>query len=209
MKVLLYPSYFPAISSMVVMSQASEVVFEVEDNYQKQSFRNRTNIAHSNGKLQLNIPIKHSKGQRHQKTKDVTPENETPWLQHHWKSFQSAYRTSPYFEYYEDDIAPLFHKKVTNLLAFNLQIIDTLTQLIGINTPTTKSKEYHKNPDIVDARNLIIAKGATNFNFDTYHQVFESAHGHIPNLSVVDLLFNEGPNTLNYLENQTLPIKLL
>ena len=85
---------------MVAMAKADKITLETQDNYQKQTYRNRAYIAHSNGKLLLNIPIRHSKNIRHQQTKDVAPENNFSWLAEHWKSIRVAYRTSPYFEFY-------------------------------------------------------------------------------------------------------------
>lgn len=192
----------PSIASMAAMAKADYIVFEIKDNYQKQTYRNRAYIAHSNGKLLLGIPVKHSKDTRHQKTKNIKTENEFPWLAEHWKSIQTAYRTSPYFEYYEDDLEPLFTSKVDNLLDFNLKILDTFFELIGISATVTKTNEYHKNPDQFDARFLADCKKEKDYNFSTYHQVFEEENGFFGNLSVLDLLCNEGPNSLNYLESQ-------
>jgi hypothetical protein len=203
-EILIYPSYFPSIASMAAMSQASNIVFEVEDNYQKQTYRNRSYIAHSNGKLLLTIPITHQKEKESQKTKEVVPENDFPWLAQHWKSVQSAYRTSPYFEFYEDDLSPLFSKPVTNLQAFNLLIIKALFELIGMEVPTERSSEYLTVPKQKDLRHLVVCKREKKFRFETYHQVFEETEGYIENLSVLDLLFNEGPNSLSYLERQKL-----
>lgn len=203
-EILIYPSYFPSIASMAAMSQASNIIFEVEDNYQKQTYRNRSCIAHSNGKLLLTIPITHRKEKKSQKTKEVVPENDVSWLAQHWKSVQSAYRTSPYFEFYEDDLAPLFSKPATNLQAFNLLIIEVLFELIGMEVPTARSSEYLRVPKQRDLRHLVICKQEKKFGFETYHQVFEETEGYIENLSVLDLLFNEGPNSLSYLERQKL-----
>ena len=124
--ILIYPSYFPPIATMVAIAKADKVTLEIQDNYQKQTYRNRAYIAHSNGKLLLNIPIRHSKNIQHQKTKDVAPENNFPWLTEHWKSIQIAYRTSPYFEFYEDDLAPLFKSPVLKLQDFNIKILENL-----------------------------------------------------------------------------------
>ena len=189
---------------MVAIAKADKITLEIEDNYQKQTYRNRTYIAHSNGRLLLNIPIKHSKNALRQKTKEVCPENNFPWLSEHWKSIQVAYRTSPYFEYYEDDLAPLFKKPVLKLQDFNINILNKIIELIGIQTAILRSKVYEKKTQLKDMRHLVNCKKKHGYNFDTYHQVFESNHGHIGNLSIVDLLFNEGPNTLQYLENQIL-----
>lgn len=191
---------------MVAIAKADKITLEIEDNYQKQTYRNRAYIAHSNGRLLLNIPIKHSKNALRQKTKEVCPENNFPWLSEHWKSIQVAYRTSPYFEYYEDDLAPLFKKPVLKLQDFNINILSKIIELIGLQTAILRSKVYEKQTQLKDMRHLANCKKEPRYNFDTYHQVFESNHGHIGNLSVLDLLFNEGPNTLQYLEKQNLTL---
>lgn len=191
---------------MVAIAKADKITLEIEDNYQKQTYRNRTYIAHSNGRLLLNIPIKHSKNTLRQKTKEVCPENNFPWLSEHWKSIQVAYRTSPYFEYYEDDLTPLFKKPVLKLQDFNINILSKIIELIGLQTAIFRSKVYEKQTQLKDMRHLANCKKEPRYNFDTYHQVFESNHGHIGNLSVLDLLFNEGPNTLQYLEKQNLTL---
>ncbi|CAI8338429.1 MAG: Uncharacterised protein [Flavobacteriaceae bacterium] len=189
---------------MVAIAKADKITLEIQDNYQKQTYRNRTYIAHSNGKLLLNIPIEHSKNALRQKTKEVGPDNNFPWLSEHWKSIQVAYRTSPYFEYYEDDLEPLFKKPILNLQDFNIKIVDTIAELIGLEAVFLTSSVFEKQTQLKDMRHLVNCKKEPKYNFDTYHQVFEANHGHIENLSILDLLFNEGPNTLHYLQNQTL-----
>ncbi len=198
--ILLHPSYFPFIEQMAAVAQADKVVFEVEDNYQKQTYRNRTFIAHSNGKLLLNIPIKHNNFQKRQKTKDVVVENDFPWQEQHWKSLQSAYRTSPFFEYYEDELEHIFTEPVEGLMAHNLKIFDLLCELIGIDVEVSKTTSFETKPDIIDLRVLIDAKRKSAFEAEAYTQVHQANHPFLPNLSVLDLLFNEGPNALGYLE---------
>ncbi|GER59006.1 hypothetical protein ULMA_11140 [Patiriisocius marinus] len=192
---------------MVAISQADAVVFEVQDNYQKQTYRNRAYISHSGGKMLLGVPIIHLKDNKRKKTSEICVENEVPWLYNHWKSLQTAYRTSPFFEYYEEDLAPLFKKEVTSLLDFNMEIIEVLLDLIGIDVSISKTTEFHKNPEQLDGRFLADAKKEKDHGFETYHQVFENVIGFIPNLSVLDLLFNEGPNTISYLESQKLDLE--
>lgn len=201
--ILLHPSYFPSIEQMAAVAQAEKVVFEVEDNYQKQTYRNRMFVAHSNGKLLLNIPIKHNKGGKRQKTKDVNVENDFPWQEQHWKSLQSAYRTSPFFEYYEDDLEPLFTEPVGNLMEHNLKTFDLLCELIGIEVEVSKTTSFETAPEMIDLRILINAKRESAFEAEKYTQVHEANHPFLPNLSVLDLLFNEGPNALTYLERQS------
>ena len=207
--ILIYPSYFPPIATMVAIAKADKVTLEIQDNYQKQTYRNRAYIAHSNGKLLLNIPIRHSKNIQHQKTKDVAPENNFPWLTEHWKSIQIAYRTSPYFEFYEDDLAPLFKSPVLKLQDFNIKILGSIAELIGLEAQILSSNVFDKHTQLLDMRHLANCKKEPSYNFDPYHQVFEANHGYIGNLSIIDLLFNEGPNTLNYLQSQTLESSLI
>ncbi|MEZ4858151.1 MAG: WbqC family protein [Flavobacteriaceae bacterium] len=204
MQILLHPTYFPSITQMVTVAQAKGVVFEVEDNYQKQTYRNRTHIAHSNGKLALHIPIKHAKNGERQKTKEVQIENSFPWQSLHWKSLQTAYRTSPFFEYYEDDLEIVFKNPVTNLMDHNLHIFNIICELIGLEIPITKTTEYFKNPEQKDLRYLVNAKKEAHVSLLPYTQVLQGNRGFLNNLSVLDLLFNEGPNTMHYLEKQNL-----
>ncbi|CAM3507682.1 WbqC family protein [Aequorivita lipolytica] len=202
--ILLHPSYFPSIEQMAAVAQAEKVFFEVEDNYQKQTYRTRMFIAHSNGKLLLNIPIKHNKTGKRQKTKEVMVENDFPWQEHHWKSLQSAYRTSPFFEFYEDDLEYLFTEPVENLMEHNLKLFEVLCELIGIDVEISKTTSFETTPEITDLRFLINAKIKSDFQAEAYTQVHEANHPFLPNLSVLDLLFNEGPNALSYLERQSL-----
>ncbi|GHC54054.1 hypothetical protein GCM10008083_17750 [Ulvibacter litoralis] len=187
---------------MVAVAQAEHIVLEIHDNYQKQTYRNRTYTAHNNGELLLNIPIKHLKKGVRQQMQAVQIENDFPWQSHHWKSMKTAYRTSPFFEYYEDELAPLFETPANSLLELNLQIFDLLCDLIGITAERSTSETYDKTPEATDLRFLIDIKKNKGYTLDTYTQVLQAHHGFLPNLSVLDLLFNEGPNTLNYLESQ-------
>src|SRR5690606_12418513 len=205
--ILLHPSYFPSIEQMAAVAQAEKVVFEIQDNYQKQTDRNRTLIAHSNGKLLLNIPIKHNITGKRQKTKDVIVENDFPWQEQHWKSLQSAYRTSPFFEYYEDDLEPLFTKPVEGLLEHNFKIFNLLCELLGIEVEISKTASFETKPEITDLRFLIDAKRQTDLHPEIYTPVHVATHSFLPNLSVLDLLFNEGPNALSYLDRQTFQVE--
>lgn len=135
-------------------------------------------------------------------------ENDFPWQEHHWKSLQSAYRTSPFFEYYEDELEPFFKKTAESLMDHNLIIMKFLCELIGIEIEISKTKSYEFSPAIKDLRFLIDAKRKSDFEPEKYTQVHEANHPFLPNLSVLDLLFNEGPNTLTYLEESSLPFEL-
>jgi hypothetical protein len=191
---------------MAAIVQAEKVVFEIEDNYQKQTYRNRAYIAHANGRLLLNVPVKHSKGGPRQRTKEVITEDSFPWQSQHWKSLQTAYRTSPFFEFYEDELAPLFTRPVSQLLEHNLEIFKVLTDLLGLSLEIGFTESYAPETKITDLRFLVEAKKEKRYSFTPYTQVLESHHGFLSNLSVLDLLFNEGPNALHYLEEQSLGI---
>lgn len=202
MKVLLHPTYFPNIAHATVMARADEVTFEMDDNYQKQTYRNRTYIYGANGKLQLSIPIIHTQKER-QKYRDIKIYNAENWQDIHWKSLETAYRTSPFFEFYEDELQPLFTEKADFLLDFNLKCMEAIFDCLQWDVNSSKTETYQKTVEgKSDFRYLANARKESFYNFDEYTQVFHTKHGYIRNLSILDLLFSQGPNTLNYLENQ-------
>jgi len=201
MNILLYPTYFPSISHYVAIAKATSITFEVEDNFQKQTNRNRMYIYSPNGLQMLNIPIKHSK-KAHQKYKDIRIENDFGWQKNHFKSLEAAYRTSPFFEYFEDDFRPLFEKKHEFLMDLNFEIFNLVNTALGIHFPFEKTTEYfHEIPNKTDFRHLANGKKDVFVN-DPYTQVFKEKHGFLPNLSILDLLFNEGRHALAYLKVQ-------
>ena len=203
MNALLHPTYFPSISHFSAMAKSDLVTFEMEDNYQKQTNRNRTFIYSPNGIQLLNIPIKHS-NESHQKTKDVRLETAFDWQKQHFKSLEAAYRTSPFFEYFEDAILPIFTKKHTFLMDLNLETIAIMNKCLGMKIDYEKTTEYfHEVPDFADFRKLANGKKDTS-TFDSYTQVFGDKHGFLNNLSILDLLFNEGRYALDYLKKQTI-----
>ena len=203
MKTLLHPTYFPSISHFVAMAQCDLVTFEMDDNFQKQTNRNRMYIYSPNGIQMLNIPIKHTKEIR-QKIKDVQLETAFDWQKQHFKSLEAAYRTSPFFEYFEDELLPIFQKKHTFLLDLNLQTMELVSKCLGMNFTPEKTTEYfHELNDKTDYRNLINGKKDTT-KLESYTQVFGDKHGFINNLSILDLLFNEGRYAKDYLKNQKL-----
>ncbi|MES2543793.1 MAG: WbqC family protein [Bacteroidota bacterium] len=203
MNVLIHPTYFPSISHFASMAQAETITFEMEDNFQKQTNRNRTYIYSPNGIQLLNIPVKHSK-EKHQKTKEIKLEPAFDWQKQHFKSLEAAYRTSPFFEYFEDALLPVFTKKHTYLVDLNFETIEIVSKCLAMKLSYEKTSEYfHEAPNYTDLRNLANGKKDIS-SFDPYTQVFGEKHGFINNLSVLDLLFNEGRFALDYLKNQPL-----
>ncbi|WP_297692467.1 WbqC family protein [uncultured Eudoraea sp.] len=205
MDVLLHPTYLPNIATFATLFQ-NTIIWEVCDNYQKQTYRNRAFICTDQGKFMLNIPIKHVGGKEgRQKYKEVRLDNDYRWQRQHWRTLQTAYRTSPFFEYYEDDLAPIFVNKYQYLLDFNLKTIDIIGNCLQFKVNKRYTDHYELNPQgVFDARFLVNAKKTIDINQKSYTQVFNTRHGFIENCSVLDLLFNEGPASLDYLMNQNL-----
>ncbi len=206
MNILIHPTYFPSISHYVAMANAETITFEAEDNFQKQTNRNRMYIYSPNGIQLLNIPVKHTKGTAHQKFKYTRLETAFDWQKQHFKSLEAAYRTSPFFEYFEDDIRPVFEKKHTFMIDLNFEIMDILAGCLDMPLEYSKTNEYfhEAGDDVKDFRYLANGKKDTAV-FSPYTQVFEEKHGFINNLSILDLLFNEGRYALTYLKEQVLP----
>ncbi|RZJ67065.1 MAG: hypothetical protein EOO50_07325 [Flavobacterium sp.] len=201
MDILLYPTYFPSISQFASIAQADSVTFETGDNFQKQTNRNRMYIYSPNGKQLLNIPVKHS-SDAHQKTKDIRIEKAFPWQKLHFKSLEAAYRSSPFFEYYEDEIAPIYFKKHQFLMDLNMEALQIVYKCLGLPFDYKKTEEYfHEVPQYKDLRYLANGKKDT-YEFEEYTQVFGDKYGYLNNLSILDLLFNEGRFALDYLKRQ-------
>jgi len=205
MNILIYPTYFPSISHFTALAQADAVTFEVGDNFQKQTNRNRMYIYSPNGVQMLNIPVKHSL-KAHQKTKDVRIEPNFDWQNLHFKSLEAAYRSSPFFEYFEDVIAPVFVKKHKFLLDLNFETMEIVAKCLRMDLKFDITGEYfHDVSDAVDFRSLANGKKDAS-KFEEYTQVFGDRYGFLNNLSILDLLFNEGRHAMDYLKRQPLII---
>ena len=196
---LFIPTYFSPISQYSEIINSDAVVFEMEDNFQKQSYRNRCYIYNSNGKQLLSIPVKHEVKEARKKTKDTLVENDFSWQDQHFKSLKIAYRTSPFFDFFEDDIAPIFEKKYKYLHDINIDTFLFITDALQLSSDFIKTTEYEVNPIQSDFRQLAEIKKQPKTLVDKYIQMFDDKHGFIPNLSILDLLFMEGPNTESYL----------
>ncbi|MUU77612.1 WbqC family protein [Winogradskyella endarachnes] len=205
MEAVIHPTYFPNIVHFWTIVNADSVYFEVCDNYQKQSFRNRTEIYGANGKLALTVPVTFSQKNR-QLYKDVKIANDAQWQVQHLKSLQSAYSMSPFFEFYIDDLMPIFELKFHYILDLNLKCFELISDAIQLNVNPINTSTFEKKPiGITDFRAIT----KRNFKVDSikpYTQVFTEKHGFIPNLSILDVLFNEGPNTELYLKQQQLSL---
>ena len=201
MDILIHPNYFPNIHQFRQIIKANNILFEVSDNYQKQTFRNRTYIYGANGKLGLFIPVIHTHKNR-ELFKDVKISYDSNWMDLHLKSLQSAYRSSPYFEYFEDDFIKLYSKKEKFLADFNIKCIKLISNLLDLDLDFKISNEYvKKTNDIIDLRDLSNARKEKKIETPKYIQVFESKHGYLNNLSILDLIFSEGTNSVLLMNN--------
>ena len=142
---LLPLAYAGPIAHWIPICKQQPILWEVEDFYQKQTYRNRMEIHAANGKLMLSIPIQHLGYDGRQNYKDVQIANEFPWQRNHWLSLKTAYQSSPFFEYYEDDIAPLYQTPYKSLFAFNKQVMETICELLQIQVPQETTSIYEKD----------------------------------------------------------------
>ncbi len=203
-EILLSLPYFGPVSHFRELVKPALIRFENEDNYQKQTYRNRMYIYDANGRLLLNIPIKHlpkSNPKAHQKYKEVLIDPDYKWQKQHWKSLKTAYQSSPFFEYYEDELLPLYQKEFKYLMDFNYACFEVICGCLGLPVTFEKTSEYMEDPENnIDRRGLINAKN--QIQVPQYNQVFQEKNGFLPNLSTLDLLFNEGPNSINLLKEK-------
>jgi hypothetical protein len=194
---LFIPTYFSPISQYHAILNSNSITFEVEDNYQKQTYRNRCYIYGANGKQLLNIPVSIPKSSIKTKSKDILVENSN-WQKQHYKSFEAAYNHSPFFEFYKDDLQKIFSKKYTYLLDVNLDSFNFIKNALELPIEYKFSKTYEENkPD--DFRELADSKKKVEISFLSYIQMFDQKFGFLKNLSILDLLVMEGPNSINFL----------
>ena len=197
---LFIPTYFSPISQYAAFVHAKEIVFEMDDNFQKQSYRNRCYIFNTNGRQILNIPVKHTISSERKKTKDTLLEKGTSWQDQHFRSLKTAYSNSPFFEFYVDDLAPLFEKKYTYLQDVNIDTFLFVSEALQIDSDFKKTSSYTEVLKSNDFRNLAAIKTQPKNLVKPYIQMFDDKHGFLPNLSILDLLFMEGSNAVSFLE---------
>ncbi|MGE7777345.1 WbqC family protein [Chitinophaga sp. NPDC101104] len=202
-KILLIESqYFPPISFYKTLIECEKVRFERMEHYQKVSFRNRCYIAGPNGMILLSVPLVKGKNQR-TVMKDVRISNLEPWQQLHWKTLTSAYRRSPWFEYFEPELEMLYEKEFEYLLDWNLACFEFANRALGfaplVEMTDAFEKDYNNDTTILDFRDKMVP-GQVPENPVEYTQVFGERTGFLPNLSILDLLFCEGKRGLELLK---------
>ncbi len=179
---------------------------ELHETYPKQTVRNHCTIMAANGLLKLSIPVSRPQGSK-TKTGDVRISSHEEWQARHWRSIASAYGKSPFFLYYEDLFRPLYENQPDDTLwKWNMRLLRIITGEFGIDTPVVPGKKFVARPrDTIDLREGIGTKKNLGQSFvvadwPRYNQTFAEKHGFKPNLSIIDLICNVGPDTRSYLE---------
>ncbi len=202
MDILLSSAYLAPVQyyTKLLHNNGGTAYVEAFDNYAKQTYRNRCMIADANGSLALTIPTeKTAEGKC--LMRDIRISDHGNWRHQHWNALEAAYRHTPFFLYYEDDFRPFFEKKIAFLYDFNMQLTELVCSLIGLDVTLRPTDTYRQNPvGMADSRTLITPKASweddERFHPVEYYQVFKEKHGFIPNLSIADLLFNMGPESI-------------
>ncbi len=198
--IVLSSNYLAPIEYYSHIFRSQRVIVEVNDNFQKQTYRNRCNIMGANGVMQLNIPIEKSLTKKNL-MRDVKISSHGNWQHLHWNAIVSAYNSSPFFEYYEDDFRCFYDKTFVFLHDYNEQLRELIFRQLHIEVDVEYTTDYIKVlPDeYLDFRNKIHPKKESNFSTAEYWQVFKEKFGFVSNLSVIDLLFNMGNESRLYL----------
>lgn len=186
--IVLPSAYLPPISWFANLMTGEPILIEQHENYHKQTIRNRCAIDSPNGALNLTIPI--DKGNftgGKCAMKDVKISSHSPWQRQHWYALESSYFNSPFFEYLQDDFRPFYEKEWTYLMDFNEALTAKCCELIDIDASIARTDAYTQE------RRLL------NIQQTPYYQVFQHKHGFLPDLSIIDLIFNLGPEAILYL----------
>ena len=203
MNILLTTTYFGPLQWYQKLYRAERVEIERWESFQKQTYRNRCLIATTQGVQALTVPVERN----NKLIKDIRISDHGNWRHLHWNALVSAYGESPFFDYYQDDIRPFFEHRWEYLLDFNEAIREKICELIDIQPRVSYSEEWtvsnvHSHPSPLDYRSAITPKHPapdSDFTPKPYYQVYLQKHGFLPNLSILDLLFNMGQESIFYL----------
>jgi hypothetical protein len=201
--ILTIPAYLAPIEHFAYMAHFPGVVFEQWAHYQKKTYRNRAVLLGANGPITLSVPVVKPTSIK-MPDKDVRIAYDMPWQANHWRTIVSAYRSSPFFEYYADDLAPFYNKKEVFLIDLNVKLTQAIIEALGMGVEISLSNSYiETTTDYCDIKKLIEPSIGPQKNLSAYRQVFSDRHGFVPNLSILDLLFCKGPEAVELLIKPT------
>lgn len=190
-------AYLPSIEYVSLFLKTDDASIELFETYQKQSCRTRTNVMTANGVQTLTIPVIKTNG-NHTLTKDIEISYKESWQQIHLRCLESAYRKSAYFDYYFPYFEKIYRQKFNTLVELNDFCLKTILKILKVKKDYSFTTDFERITDENDYR-VSLPKGTNKIEMKPYYQVFADRHGFIPNLSIVDLLFNEGPNSIHNL----------
>ncbi len=201
MNVWMSVAYLAPLHYYARMMSAQKVYIEQHDNYLKQTYRNRCEIVTGNGVIPLSIPV--DKGENLKcLSRDIRLSDHTNWQTLHWRSLVAAYNSSPFFEYYADDLLPFYERTWHFLFDFNREIQAKILELIDVEVDVELTADFKTvfSGGELDLRESIHPKKKPEsedpaYKAVSYYQVFDSKFGFVPNMSIVDLLFNMGPES--------------
>lgn len=202
---MVFPAlYNGPINYWARLVRQGEIVLEQYDSYSKQSYRNRCMIMGPNGVIALSIPVIKAHGIKSH-VKDVRIDYDSPWNKIHWKSLVASYASSPFFEYLAEELSPFYERRFEFLIDLNRHLLDHTIYQLGMNIPVRCSEVFTEISSELDPRAFIHPKkdqvaADPLFQPEVYHQVFSDRLGFQSNLSILDLLFNTGPEALSYLK---------
>jgi len=204
---LLSSHYLPSLWYFYYLVNSEKIIVDRHEHYVKQSYRNRTQILSANGKLDLIIPVIYK---NNQPVDEVRISYSEKWQRNHWRAIYSAYRSSPYFSFFEDELKVFYEEEFELLVDYNSQLLKTILKIMRMKKEITFTSSFEKNPEsVIDLREKIHPKlsfdkdaEAAKILSQPYYQTFGAKFGFTPNLSILDLLFNKGKEASDYLKRK-------